>query len=125
MSAQPEEKTLAQWQQLHCQHIGPDGLWSEELIHSQLKAFPAWQYSALPDRPGALARHCKFANFAAVEPVVKALMALAREQDHHPQVQFGYNTLSVEFSTHSAGGISNNDWICAALLEAALEPFTV
>ncbi len=52
-------------------------------------------------------------------------MALAREQDHHPQVQFGYNTLSVEFSTHSAGGISNNDWICAALLEAALEPFTV
>jgi 4a-hydroxytetrahydrobiopterin dehydratase len=32
----------------------------------------------------------------------------------------GYNKCRVAFSTHSVGGLSENDFICAARIEAAL-----
>jgi len=127
MSGLPEQKTAAQWQQLKCEHIGPSGLWPDDLIHAQLTAFPNWTYrpaAESKDGLGTLVRHCTFTNFGVVEPVIASLMVLAREQDHHPEVCFGYKTVSAAFSTHSAGGISNNDWICVAMFEAAIAPYT-
>lgn len=70
--------------------------------------------------PAAIQKRFLFADFNAMEPVLIRLLAIARLQDHHPDVQFGYRDLTVRWNTHSAGGISDNDWICAGLLEEAL-----
>jgi 4a-hydroxytetrahydrobiopterin dehydratase len=45
---------------------------------------------------------------------------IAHREDHHPDMTVGYNKCRVEYSTHSVGGLSENDFICAAKVEAAL-----
>lgn len=114
------------WRTLNCRHLDESARWPAESIQAQLPHFPGWTAITLPDAnagdPGqtALRRTCLFADFNALEPVVTRLMLIARLQDHHPDVQFGYRNLTVTWNTHSAGGVSDNDWVCAALFEQAL-----
>ncbi|MCQ8896892.1 4a-hydroxytetrahydrobiopterin dehydratase [Limnobacter humi] len=103
-----------------CRHL--DTAWSGEQVASQLKEFPHWavEFSAHSAQPICLWRTYAFANFEGVKMAVHALMHLADDEDHHPDVHFGYNRLTVKWSTHSAGGVSDNDWACAAKLDDAL-----
>jgi 4a-hydroxytetrahydrobiopterin dehydratase len=48
---------------------------------------------------------------------VNALAHIANTEDHHPDLGIGYNYCRVTFSTHSIGGLSENDFICAAKLD--------
>ena len=48
---------------------------------------------------------------------VFALAHVANTEDHHPDLSVGYNYCDVTFSTHSIGGLSENDFICAAKLD--------
>jgi 4a-hydroxytetrahydrobiopterin dehydratase len=43
---------------------------------------------------------------------------VAHQEDHHPLLEVGYNYCTVRYSTHSVGGLSKNDFICAAKLDA-------
>ena len=43
---------------------------------------------------------------------------VAQREDHHPAMLIGYNKCKVSWNTHSVGGISMNDFICAAKIEA-------
>ena len=38
-------------------------------------------------------------------------------EDHHPEMTVGYNTCELRYSTHSIGGISENDFICSAKVD--------
>ena len=38
--------------------------------------------------------------------------------DHHPDLEFGYTTCRIRYSTHMIGGLSENDFICAAKINA-------
>lgn len=114
----------AAWRSQTCRHINPEGRWSDSDAAAQLALFEGWRVVAsCPDtgRPASLSRHFVFADFNAMEPVLIRLLAIARLQDHHPDVRFGYRELTVTWNTHSAGGISDNDWICAALLDEVIE----
>jgi 4a-hydroxytetrahydrobiopterin dehydratase len=51
---------------------------------------------------------------------VNAVAWIAHREDHHPDIAFGYNRVRVRFNTHSVHGISINDFICAAKVEALL-----
>ena len=55
-----------------------------------------------------------FSGFAGLARFLRALLSLSTRQNHHPQVFFGYSDCRVSYTTHSAGGISENDFICAA-----------
>jgi 4a-hydroxytetrahydrobiopterin dehydratase len=44
---------------------------------------------------------------------VNAVAFIAHTQDHHPDLQVGYNKCRVEYSTHSAGGLSEKDFSAA------------
>jgi 4a-hydroxytetrahydrobiopterin dehydratase len=58
-------------------------------------------------------RRFRFKNFAKTMFFVNALAHLADQQGHHPDVSFGYKYFRVLFTTHEAGGLSINDFICA------------
>ena len=45
--------------------------------------------------------------------IVKAIMQIAIEIDHHPDVCFGYRSLLVRTITHDQGGITAKDFDCA------------
>lgn len=63
----------------------------------------------------------KFKNFHQTMEFVNALAWIAHREDHHPDLEVGYNKCSVRYSTHAIGGLSDNDFICAARIDALLE----
>lgn len=83
---------------------------------------------ALPLLPGwtregeAIVKRFVFAGYEQTLAFVNAVARIAQEQDHHPEIAFGYDHCRVAYSTHSVGGISLNDLICAAKIEALTRP---
>jgi 4a-hydroxytetrahydrobiopterin dehydratase len=75
---------------------------------------PEWKLG--PDAK-SLQRALKFRDFFRTMSFVNALAHIANVEDHHPDLQIGYNYCNVTFSTHSIGGLSENDFICAAKLD--------
>jgi 4a-hydroxytetrahydrobiopterin dehydratase len=73
-----------------------------------------WQ---LAEEGRALKRELKFLDFYRTMSFVNALAHLANIEDHHPDLEVGYNYCRVRFSTHAIGGLSENDFICAAKLD--------
>ena len=64
-----------------------------------------------------LKRSFKFKNFYCTMSFVNAVAHIANAEDHHPDLEVGYNYCNVTFSTHSIDGLSQNDFICAAKLD--------
>lgn len=67
---------------------------------------------------GTLVRAVRFKNYHQTIAFVNALAWIANQEDHHPDLEVSYNRCTVHFSTHSIGGLSLNDFICAARLDA-------
>lgn len=59
-----------------------------------------------------------FKNYYETMAFVNAVAWMTHREDHHPDLQVGYNRCRVEYSTHSVGGLSENDFICAAKVDA-------
>ncbi len=66
-------------------------------------------------------REFHFKNYYQTIAFVNALAWIAHREDHHPDLGVHYNKCSVRFSTHSVGGLSENDFICAAKLDALIQ----
>ena len=59
-----------------------------------------------------------FSNYHETMAFVNALAWISHREDHHPDLLVGYNKCRVEYSTHAIGGLSENDFICAAKADA-------
>jgi 4a-hydroxytetrahydrobiopterin dehydratase len=71
----------------------------------------------LADDAKSLRRSYKFKDFYRTMSFVNAIAYIANVEDHHPDLEVGYDTCRVVFATHSIGGLSQNDFICAAKLD--------
>ena len=69
----------------------------------------------------AIRRELKFPDFWRTMSFVNAVAHVANVEDHHPDLEVGYNYCRVRYSTHAIGGLSDNDFICAAKADALLE----
>jgi 4a-hydroxytetrahydrobiopterin dehydratase len=69
----------------------------------------------------AIARTFNFKNYYETMAFVNAVAFIAHGQDHHPDLQVGYNKCRVEFSTHSAGGLSEKDFAAAHAVDALVK----
>jgi 4a-hydroxytetrahydrobiopterin dehydratase len=69
-----------------------------------------------------LRREFQFPDFYRTMSFVNALAHIANVEDHHPDLEVGYNYCRVNYSTHSIGGLSENDFICAARIDALTGP---
>ena len=58
-----------------------------------------------------------FADFHETIGFVDALAWIATREDHHPDLTVSYNRCGVAWSTHDAGGVTQNDVVCAAKTE--------
>jgi 4a-hydroxytetrahydrobiopterin dehydratase len=65
----------------------------------------------------AIWREFAFRDFYRTMSFVNALAHIANLEDHHPDLQVGYNYCRVRYSTHAIGGLSDNDLICAAKID--------
>lgn len=102
----------------HCRHAIGAPLSANE-IAAQLVLTPGWTQSSGP--AAGIERSFSFADFHATMAFVNALAFIAHREDHHPDLQVSYNHCTVHYSTHSVGGLSINDFICAAHINALLD----
>lgn len=59
-----------------------------------------------------------FTNYYQTMAFVNAVAWISHREDHHPDIILSYNKCRVEYSTHAIGGLSENDFICAAKIDA-------
>jgi 4a-hydroxytetrahydrobiopterin dehydratase len=80
-----------------------------------LKQLAGWTMDA-----GAkeIRRTFSFKNYYGTMAFVNAVAWIAHREDHHPDMTVGYNKVTVVFATHSVGGLSENDFISAAKIDA-------
>lgn len=65
-----------------------------------------------------LKREFRFRDFHATMGFVNAVAFIANREDHHPDLEVGYNYCRMRWSTHDVGGLSLNDFLCAAKVDA-------
>jgi 4a-hydroxytetrahydrobiopterin dehydratase len=67
---------------------------------------------------GVITQTYEFKNYYQTMAFVNAVAWMAHREDHHPDMTVGYNRCKVDYSTHAIGGLSENDFICAAKVDA-------
>ena len=63
-------------------------------------------------------REWKFKDFFRTMSFVNAVAHIANVEDHHPDLEVGYGYCRIRYNTHAIGGLSENDFICAAKIDA-------
>ena len=88
-----------------------------------LAQIPDWQCDknqAVQAAQTALVREFRFKNYYHVMSFVNAIAWIANKDAHHPDMEVSYNRVLVKFTTHDSNGVSRNDFICAAKVDALL-----
>jgi len=105
--------------QAHCiPRRGHENRLGQARLAELLPQVPGWE---LAENGQALQRTFRFDNYHATMAFVNALAWIAHQEDHHPDLGVHYDRAVVRFSTHDVGGLSENDFICAAKASALTE----
>jgi 4a-hydroxytetrahydrobiopterin dehydratase len=99
--------------QQHCQPLEGQPAMAAEDMAAHLRQAPGW---SLVD--GFVEKRFDFENYCQTMAFVNAVAWVAHREDHHPELLVSYNACVVRFNTHAVGGISINDFICAAKVDA-------
>ena len=87
---------------------------SEASIRELMPQLPGWE----PVEEGlALSKTFTFKDYYRTMSFVNAVAHMANGEDHHPDLSVHYDRCVVRWSTHDVGGLSENDFICAAKTE--------
>ena len=80
----------------------------------QLKQLKDWQ---LNEEATTITKHYTFKDYYRTMAFINAVAWIAHNENHHPDMIFSYNTCEVSYHTHAIGGLSENDFICAAKVD--------
>lgn len=72
----------------------------------------------LPEQGDRISKDFVFKGFYRTMAFVNAVAWIANNENHHPDLEVGYNHCRVTFTTHAINGLSQNDFICAAKVDA-------
>jgi 4a-hydroxytetrahydrobiopterin dehydratase len=108
-------QTLADLRSQTCSPLkGAEHALSVGEVGDLLEALPGW---ALSDDGKTISKDFGFKNFFRTMSFVNAIAWIANREDHHPDMEVGYGHCLVRYTTHDVGGLSRNDFICAAKVE--------
>lgn len=89
---------------------------SQDEINILMKQLDSWVQRDL-----TIGKTFEFKNYYLTMAFVNAVAWLSHREDHHPDLSVSYNKCHVEYSTHAIKGLSENDFICAAKVDALLK----
>ena len=69
------------------------------------------------DNHSTIKKSFTFKNFYETMAFVNAIAWFANQENHHPDLEVGYNYCHVRFMTHAMKGLTHNDFICAAKID--------
>ncbi|MFH0909188.1 MAG: 4a-hydroxytetrahydrobiopterin dehydratase [bacterium] len=85
----------------------------EARVQALLATVPGWQLNGTE-----IVKTFEFKNFHQTMAFVNAVAWIANRENHHPDLEVGYKRCKIRYATHSIGGLSENDFICAAKINA-------
>lgn len=88
---------------------------SDATVRDHLAQVSGWHQSG-----GTIEKTYSFKNYHETIAFVNVLAWVSHTEDHHPDLSVSYDRCVVRYSTHSVGGISVNDFICAAKADALI-----
>jgi 4a-hydroxytetrahydrobiopterin dehydratase len=94
---------------------GVDAL-APDQVRPMLKGMQGWSLEG-----NGITKTYEFKNYFETMAFVNAAAWISHREDHHPDLLVGYNRCKVSYWTHAIGGLSENDFICAAKLDALFE----
>ena len=89
---------------------------SDAQIQPYLKGLAGWAREN-----GTITKTYRFKNYYETMAFVNATAWISHREDHHPDILVGYNQCKVSYITHAIKGLSTNDFICAAKLDALFD----
>ena len=96
---------------------GQEDKFSPEGVEKKLSNLTGWQYDA---QTGSIRKTYTRANFLDAAAFIQKAAEIAEAQDHHPDVFLHkYKLITFTLSTHSAGGVTQNDIDLANALDKA------
>ncbi len=99
-----------------CEGIG-SALNPEQIKNLMPQLTEGWQ--VIQDHK-AIKKSFSFKNFYETMAFVNAIAWIANIENHHPDLEIGYNYCHITFMTHALKGLSHNDFICAAKIDTLL-----
>jgi 4a-hydroxytetrahydrobiopterin dehydratase len=88
-------------------------LLSDDDIQARLDDLPAWHRD-----DDSITREFKFEDFQGSVDFVNRITPPAEEMNHHPDVAIAWNKVTLTLSTHSEGGLTQNDFELATRIDA-------
>lgn len=108
---------FAQLAAAHCEPQQGRQALDDDAVAALLAELPDWKRSA---DGKAIVKDFSFPDFRHTLGFINAVGFMANREDHHPDLEAGYGHCQVLWSTHDVDGLSTNDFICAARVEALL-----
>jgi len=99
----------AEWAEKKCISLKGVKPKKKSEIREVLRKLSGWHYIK-----GEIVKTFKFADYYETVAFLNAVAWIANQENHHPEIELSYKTCVIRYSTHSIGGISDNDFICAA-----------
>lgn len=85
-----------------------------------LAVVPQWKFTADGKR---ISRSWRVLDFMTALDFFRRIGDVAESVDHHPDLHLAnYRDVTVELSTHAAGGLTENDFILAAKIDGLEQP---
>lgn len=110
--------TLAALLTQRCRPLDGQRAMSADEVAAHLAALPGWR-AVDPGSPhAAVEKRFGFGDFHRTMAFVNAVAWIAHAEDHHPDLEVGYAHCTVRYRTHAVDGVSINDMICAAKIDA-------
>ena len=86
-------------------------------IHKYLKKVDGWDVKTNDDKSFYLIKDFKFKNFETSQKFVNKVSNIAEEENHHPDIMFGWGYCKVKIFTHAIKGLAESDFILAAKID--------
>lgn len=95
---------------------GISAILSSDTVNKMLSKIQGWN---LDENKGTyIYRIFQFDNFAQNMAFINVVAWIAEKEGHHPNIEVEFTFCKVKFWTHSIGGLSENDFICAEKINA-------
>ena len=86
-------------------------------IHKYQKKVDGWDISEDKSKIFFLFKKFQFENFLKSKNFVNEVGKISEQEDHHPDITFGWGYAEIKITTHAIKGLSENDFILAAKID--------
>lgn len=90
----------------------PPTLLTSDQVRSKLHDLKGWSLAGT-----AITKKMELKDFVRAMGFVNSVALLAEGMDHHPDIDIRWNKVTLTLSTHSAGGLTENDFKLAKAID--------